>query len=397
MIKAYKYRIYPNKSQQDFFNKSFGCCRYIYNWALNLKIETYQQTKESLSSNDLCKLLTLHKKEEGKEWLKEVSNISLQQSIRNLDLAYTKFFREKKGFPKFKSKHKSRLSCKFTKDFCFDFKNEKIELPKIGFVNFVCHRTFSGKVGTLTVSKTPTDKYFASVVVDDLKQTPTKHEIKSETTVGIDVGIKNLAVLSNGEIVKNMKFLENNEKRLKVLQRRLSKKKIGSNRRNVAKLKLAKQYEKITNLRHDYLHKISSKIISENQSVVIEDLNIEGMLKNHHLAKSISSVAWNEFFNMLQYKAEWSGVNFIKIGRFEPSSKMCSCGKINRDLKLSDRTWTCNCCGLTHDRDLLAANNIKRFGLAKQNLIGISPAVCRIEDVELSELSETVKRQHTLV
>ena len=179
-----------------------------------------------------------------------------------------------------------------------------------------------------------------------------------------------------------------------ILQKRLAKKQKGSKRRNEARIKVAKQYEKITNKRRDFLHKVSKRIISENQTVIIEDLNVDGMLKNHHLARSISSVSWSEFFSMLQYKADWSGKNLIKIGRFDPSSKMCSCGYVNKDLKLPDRTWTCPICGAVNDRDLLASHNIKRFGLQKQNLIGYSPAVGGAEDVESPAMVGTVKRQY---
>ena len=222
---------------------------------------------------------------------------------------------------------------------------------------------------------------------------PTKVPITYETSVGIDVGLKDFAVLSNGQVFENPKYLEKAEKRLKVLQRRLSKKQKGSKRQERARLAVAKAHEKVKNCRTDYIHKISSRIIRENQTVIIEDLNVDGMMKNHNLAKHIGSVSWSEFFRQLQYKAEWNGVNLIRIGRFEPSSKMCLCGVINKDLKLSQREWDCPNCGRHNDRDLLAAINIKRFGLQEQNLIGISPAGCGVEGVEWSALADTVKRQ----
>lgn len=394
MIRAYKYRIYPNKNQIDFLEKSFGCTRYIYNWALDLRIKAYQENKETLSAIDLCKRLTVLKKDEDKQWLSEPTNECLQQSIRNMDSAFTRFFREKKGFPKFKSKHKNKNSCKFINSVSFDFENKRIKVPKCGLVKFSCDRIFNGKIGTLTISKSPTNKYYASVLVDDKEPMPDKPKIKEETTIGIDVGIKSFAVLSNGKVFENMKFLEKNEKRLAVIQKRFSRKQKGSNRRKSYKLKVARQYERITNLRTNYIHQVTSKIIAENQSIVIEDLNIDGMLKNHCLAKSISSVAWGEFFRQLEYKSEFYGRNLVRIGRFEPSSKLCECGTINNELKLSDRIWTCKACGRVNNRDELASKNIKKFGLKRQNLIGLTPAVSGAEDVELSAVVGAKKRQY---
>lgn len=237
------------------------------------------------------------------------------------------------------------------------------------------------------------DDILSIEIVEDGLDLPTKAPINHETSVGIDVGIKDFAVLSNGQVFENPKYLEKAEKRLKVLQRRLAKKQKGSKRREKARLAVAKAHEKVKNCRIDYIHKVTSKIIRENQTVIIEDLNVDGMMKNHNLAKHIASVSWSEFFRQLQYKAEWNGVNLIRIGRFEPSSKMCLCGAINKDLKLSQREWDCPNCGRHNDRDLLAAINIKRFGLQEQNLIGISPVDNRIEGVEWSALADTVKRQ----
>lgn len=394
MIKAYKYRLRPNNEQRTFFEKSFGCTRYVYNWALSKRIEAYQQRKERISCVDLCKMLTGLKKEEDKIWLSEVSTECLQQSIRCMDSAFTRFFREKKGFPKYKSKKNDRKAYKAINNVHIDFEHSKIKLPKIGWVKFSKNRTFDGKIGTVTVSKTATGKYYVSVLVDDGKELPTKPEIKYNTTVGIDVGIKDFAVLSDGRVFGNPKHLEKAEARLKVLQRRFSRKKKGSNRREAARRKLAVAYEKVRNCRANFIHQVTSRIIRENQTIIIEDLNVQGMLKNHNLAKHISSASWSEFFRQLQYKCEWYGKNLIKIGRFEPSSKMCTCGYINKDLKLSQREWTCPNCGQHNDRDILAAINIKRFGLQNQNLIGYSPVADGVEDVEWSALVGTVKRQY---
>ena len=397
MIKAYKYRLYPNGEQRTFFEKSFGCARYVYNWALNKRIEAYQQRKERLSCVDLCKMLTDLKKEEDKLWLNEVSSECLQQSIRCMDSAFTRFFREKKGFPKYKSKKDARKSYKAINGVRIDFETNRIKLPKIGWMKFYKNRTFEGKVGTVTVSKNATGKYFVSVLVNDGIETPLKPNIEYNTSVGIDVGIKDFAVFSNGKVFENPKYLEKAEMRLKTLQRRFARRQKGSNRREKARLKLAKAYEKVTNCRANFIHQVTSRIVRENQTIIIEDLNVSGMMKNHNLAKHISSASWSEFFRQLQYKCEWYGRNLIKIGRFEPSSKMCTCGYVNKGLKLSQREWTCPNCGQRNDRDLLAAINIKRFGLQSQKLIRYSPAASGGEDVEWSALVGAVKRQYVLV
>lgn len=340
------------------------------------------------------------------EWLKEVSNECLQQSIRNLDSAFTRFFREKKGFPKFKSKHNSRQSYKAINSVSVDLDNNKVKLPKIGWVKFAANRTFEGRVTSVVVSKTPTGKYYISVLVDNGKELPAKEDITYDRTIGIDVGLKDFAVCSNGDVYKNPKYLEKSTAKLKQLQRRFSKAKKGGNRRKKLRKRLAKQYEKVTNQRTDYLHKISTKLVRENQAIIIEDLNVKGMMKNHHLARSIGSVGWSTFFSMLEYKCEWYGKTLIRIGRFQPSSKMCGCGYVNRQLKLSDRTWTCPKCGTINDRDLLAAQNIKRFGLQEQNLLTqpVAPRGLDGENPTMDERGESylrssgsVKRQNRQV
>lgn len=398
MIKAYKYRLHPNNEQITFFEKSFGCVRFVYNWALNQRIEAYQKDGTRISWVESCKQLTELKKQEETEWLCDVANQSLQSSIRNMDSAFTRFFREKKGFPKFHSKKHGKLSFQLVQGVSVDFDTHKVKLPKVGEVKFGKNKEFVGKIGTCTVSKTPTGKYYISILVDDGKPTPEKAQITADTSVGIDVGIKDFAVLSNGQVYSNPKYLEKNENRLKVLQIRLSRKQKDSKRRERARLAVARQHEKIRNRRVNFIHQVTSRIVRENQTVIIEDLNVDGMLKNHNLAKHIESVSWSEFFRQLQYKCDWQGRNLIRIGRFEPSSKMCLCGYINKDLTLKDREWDCPQCGRHNDRDLLAAVNIKRFGLQKQNLIGeISPVVNGAEDVESPTLVWVVKRQCIIV
>jgi len=398
MIKAYKYRLHPNNEQITFFEKSFGCVRFVYNWSLNQRIEAYQKDGTRISWVESCKRLTELKKQEETKWLCEVSIQSLQSSIRNMDCAFTRFFREKKGFPKFHSKKQGKFSFQLVQRVSIDFNTHKVKLPKIGEVKFGKNKEFVGKIGTCTVSKTPTGKYYISILVDDGKPMPEKAQITADTAVGIDVGIKDFAVLSNGQVYSNPKYLEKDEKRLKVLQRRLSRKQKDSKRRERARLAVAMQHEKIRNMRVNFIHQVTSRIVRENQTVIIEDLNVDGMLKNHNLAKHIASASWSEFFRQLQYKSDWQGKNLIRIGRFEPSSKMCLCGCINKNLTLKDREWDCPQCGRHNDRDLLAAVNIKRFGLQKQNLIGeISPVVNGEEDVEPLTLVGAVKRQCIIV
>ena len=408
MLNAYKYRLHPTMEQSEFFNKSFGCVRFIYNWGLQKRIEAYAKDKGRISYVQLCAMLTDLKKEEQYSWLKEVSNECLQQSLRNLDAAFTRFFREKKGFPRFKSKSRSRQSYKAILSVHVDQERRRIKLPKIGWVKYGNNRKFEGDVRSVTVSVTPSGKYHVSVLVDDGKEIPEKLPVTLDTTIGIDMGIKYFAVCSNGDTYENPKHLIKAEQRLRTLQRRLSRKKKGSNRRNRARMILAIQHEKVANRRQDYLHKISTKIVRENQAIVVEDLNTKGMMRNHRLSKAIGACGWSTFFKMLEYKCERQGKTFIRIGRFDPSSKMCSCGHVYRGLKLSEREWVCPNCGSVNDRDLLAACNIKRFGLQEQNLLFVNKPVAHGgSDVEVPTMDDRqeidlkssvpVKRQYVQV
>lgn len=392
MIKTYRYRLNPNKKQIEFFEKCFGCVRYVYNWGLDLRVKTYEQSKINLGWIDICKKLTILKQNEENKWLKEVPVQCLQSSIRNMDRAFIKFFKENRGFPKFKSK-KDKQAFHCPQGISINFSKHKVKIPKIGWVNFYKNRDFIGKIGTATISKSSTNKYYISILIDDGIKIPPKNSIDINTSIGIDVGIKDFAVLSNGQVFKNPKYLEKAEQRLKVLQRKYSRKQKGSKRQENARLQLAKAYEKVKNCRINYIHKVTSKIIRENQTVIIENLNINELLKNHINAKYINSISWGEFFRQLQYKTEWSGVNLIQIDRFKPTSKTCLCGFVNNNLQLSDREWDCLNCGRHNDRDLLAAINIKRFGL--NNLI--TPVDNGEEDVEWSVIADTVKRQYITI
>ena len=309
-------------------------------------------------------------KRTGRPWLAEVNSQSLQASLINLDRAFLGFFKHKTKFPRFKKKN-HRQSFQVPQRGQVDFENGKLIIPKF-LEGIRCHisRRFDGETKTFTVSKTTTGKYFVSVLVETPGKALEKLPVTAGTTIGIDVGIKYFCTLSNGEKVENPRYLKTELKRIKVLQRRDSKKKKGSNNRKKAALKVAKLHEKISNRRNDFLHKLTHRLTSENQagSIAVEDLNIAGMMKNHCLAQAIADVSWSEFNRQLEYKCEWQGINLLKIGRFAPSSRTCdACGSINKDLKLSDRIWIC-ACGAEHDRDYLAARNIKRFALTNDNL-----------------------------
>jgi putative transposase len=364
--RAYKYRLYPNNAQKTLFAKHFGCCRWIYNWALNRKIQTYQLTKKSIHRYKLNVELPKLKKAEDTAWLSEVNSQSLQQELIYLELAYARFFREKKGFPKFKSKHGHQS---FGCPQGVKVGKSDISFPKIGSVKAVISRTFKGKIKTVTVSMTPTGKYFASVLVDDGKELPITKKYSEKTTVGIDLGLTHFATLSTGEKIANPRHLKQNLARLKREQRRLSRRVKGSNRRNKQRIKVARIHERVANIRQDFLHKLSTRLVSENQALAFETLNITGMLRNHKLARHIADAGWNTFVQFSAYKLLWNGKTMLRIGRFDPSSKLCDCGEINRELKLSDRAWTCGKCNRTHDRDIQAARNIKRLALHPKNFV----------------------------
>jgi putative transposase len=361
--KAFKYRLYPNENQKELLEKHFGCVRYVYNKALSLKNQFYQENKENLTRRKISEKVTSWKKEEETKWLKEVNSQSLQFALINLETAFVNFFKKKANFPKFKKKS-NRQSFSCPQSCNVDFENSRFFLPKFKEgIKCVFHRSFEGKIKTCTVSKTPTGKYFVSILVDLQNEETEKLPISEETCLGIDLGIKNFATFSNGEKIENPKFLEKKLKKLKRENRRLSRKKKGSKNRNKQRVKLAKQYEKVTNYRKDFQHKVTRKIVDNQNytSVSLETLGIKDMLKNNKLSRQISDAAWFQFKTFLKYKLEEKGKSLLEIGRFEPSSKMCSCGNINTDLKLSDRTWTCKSCNTSHDRDVLAANNIKKF------------------------------------
>jgi len=371
IYKAFKYRIYPNKEQEELILKHMGSSRWIYNYALNKKITSYQQTGKGLSRFDIQKDLPDLKKQDDTSWLKEVNSQTLQASLENLDKSFTKFFKDKKGFPKFKSKKNNNQSFNIPQNTTINFEKQKVKLPKFKTdIKVKIDRTFDGNIKTSTISKTPTGKYFISILVELQNEIPNKKPLDEKQAIGIDLGIKTFATLSNGMEIDNPKHLKKSLKKLKKQQRRVSKKVKGSNNRKKEVKKLAVIHEKITNKRLDFLHKISYYLVTNFDTLCMETLKSGNMMKNHKLAQALSDISIAKFNEMIDYKSEWYGCNILRIGQFEPSSKMCSCGVINKELKLSQRVWTCNSCNTTHDRDVLASNNIKRFAFTKNNTSG---------------------------
>lgn len=353
ITKTYKYRLYPSLQQEELLAKHFGCTRFVYNKFLALRQEQYRLTGKSDNYYTQSNLLTQLKKEQEYKWLKDVNAQSLQHSLRHLEIAYTRFFTGKGGYPKFKKKN-NRNS--FTVPQFITLKDNKLFIPKFkNGIKIKLHRELQGKILFATISKTPTNKYFVSITV---KQ---EYNSKEPTCkeVGIDLGIKDLVITSNGEKFKNNKYLLKYEKELKKAQQHLSRKKNGSNRYEKQRLKVALIHEKIANCRSDVLHKISHKLVMQNDVVYIEDLNVKDMLKNHKLAKSISDCSFYELIRQLEYKGNWDDTYIHKIFRFYPSSKTCNkCGYIKQDLTLSDREWVCPSCNTRHDRDINASINI---------------------------------------
>ena len=366
MLRAYKYRIYPTDEQKVLFAKTFGCCRFVYNWALNLKIEAYKLEKKSVAYKEVQNRMVNELKKEN-QWLTEANSQALLNSIRNLDTAYKNFFRDTHavGFPRFKSR-KNRQSFQCPQHCSVDFGKGTVSIPKAKDIPAVLHRRFKGTVKTVTVSMTPSGKYFASVLVDTAIQELPVSPIQGDTALGIDLGIKSLAVCSDGRTFDNPKNLQHSLDRLALLQKRLSRKQKGSANRNKARIRVARLQEHIANCRKDNLHKITHVLTHDSQvrTLCMENLNVKGMQSNHHLAQAVGDASFGMFLTMLEYKCRWYGVNLVKIDRFAPSSKTCGqCGYVYKGLKLSERSWTCSECGTHHDRDFNAACNIKEFGL----------------------------------
>jgi putative transposase len=382
MLRAYKYRLYPTKIQSEFLNKHFGCCRFIYNLALETKILAYSGNKINLSSYDLIKQITDLKKEY--KWLSEVSISALQQSVIDMDKSFRNFYRGNSGFPKFKNRH-GKLSYRIPAQIRIDLSG-KLFIPKFQEgIKIIFERTPIDRIRSCTISRTKTGKYFASILINDDKELPIKPAIDISNSIGIDLGIKSFITLSDGSKISNPKYLRNDIGRLKILQHRAAKKQKGSHNRKKANLLVARKHEKIANRRIDFIHKLTYKLVCENQAttICIEDLAVSNLLKNHKLAQAIFDVSWSKFIEILSYKCDWHGKNLVKTGRFFASSKTCSkCGWKNDSLTLDDRHWICAVCGTTHDRDINASVNIRNAG-----------AGCSGEPVEMSAMVESMKQE----
>ena len=377
MLKSIKIQIYPNTVQKEFIAKQLGCCRLIYNKLLDYKKTQYEQNKQSVSLSQLGKYLTNLKKQDEYLFLNDVYSVCLQQSMQDLIKAYDNFFKLHKGYPKFKSKKDIKQSCRFS-NVMFKYKCDKINGNRITLIKqlsnilFKCSRKdeiylnhLQKYIRSVTLSKTSSNKYYLSILIDyqQIKYEPI------DTVIGLDLGIKDFIVDSNGNRYGNKHFYKNQEKKLKKIQKQFSKKQSESNNRNKFRIKLAKIHEKIKNQRQNYLHQITSKLVNENQIICIEDLNVKGMLQNHKLVKSIQELSFYEFRRQLEYKCRWYGRQLIIIDRFYPSSKTChNCGHIYKGLKLNEREWICPHCGKLIDRDYNASLNILDEGLKQINL-----------------------------
>lgn len=385
IYKAYKFRIYPTKQQEILLGKHFGACRFIYNYFLNIRNETYRNEKTSLSYVDTSKILTELKKDGDYSWLHEINAQSLQSSLRNIDDAYKKFYNKETKFPKFKSKNHKQS---FTAPQRVKIINGKLSIRKFTEgIKINIHREIQGKIKHCVISKTTTEKYYVSLHCEMEHE----HYEKTDLSIGIDTGIKDLAILSDGTKYKNPKLLKKKQKKLKYQQRQLSKKQKGSTSRKKQKQVLALSHEKITNSRKDHLHKVTTEIIKNHDIICVETLMIKTLMKNHFLAGAFNDASLGLFYSMLEHKAEWNDKQLIKINRFFPSTKTCSnCEWINQNLTLSIREWKCPQCGISHDRDINAAKNILKQGLNSLSGSGVESDI-KQKQVETFPLGESMK------
>jgi len=363
---GYRFQIRPTKKQKIFLEKHFGGCRFIYNYLLNLYNEHYKEVNSNISWSDLKKEIARLKKRDEFKWLKEINSQSLQESCLDLIKALKRFFKKLSKKPKFKKKLRKQ-TCKIPQ--FFELRRSKkgrffLIIPKLRTeIRVNVHRKVKGKIKQVTISKSPSGEYYVSLNCEYIKSGENKIEQKTKSEVGIDLGLTSFITLSNGKKRKAPKFLRKSEKKLKAAQKKLSKKVLYSSNWYKTKKKVAVLHNRVGNQRKDFLHKISHELVNENQVIYLEDLNVKGMIKNRRLSKSIADVSWSEFARQLTYKAAWYDKKVVQIGRFEPSSKLCSnCNYINKKLKLQDKRWECKSCLSRHDRDINAAKNILKIG-----------------------------------
>jgi putative transposase len=391
---TYKFRLKPTDEQKTLLNKHFGSVRWTYNYFLNQRKEEYLNNKKSLNYYDQAKELTQLKKQEDKKWLKEINSQTLQFSLNCLDTAYDGFFKKRTQFPKFKSR-KSKNS--FTIPQFVSVNKDKLIIPKFREgIEMIMERKIKGIIKHCVISKTPTGKYFVSILTE-MEYTPVS---KTGLSVGIDLGIKDFLVLSNGTKIKNHRFLKHYERILKLNQQSLSRKTSKSNRYEKQRIKVARIHEKITNSRMDLIHKTTTNLIKQFDTIYLEDLNVKGMMKNHKLSKAIGDVAWRTFVQILDYKSGWNDKSVVHIDRFFPSSKTCSkCGWINNSLTLKDREWICPKCGEKHDRDINASINILNEGYRINISVGTTDYERgdQIRPTSVGAICETLKEKEHYV
>lgn len=358
-VKSYKYRFYPTAEQEQILAQTFGCVRFVFNKALALRTSTYKETRKGIGYSATSGNLTQWKREVETSFLSGVSSVPLQQCLRHLDRAFSNFFKKQSKYPRFKSK-RSRQSAEYTRSgFKWNKQKQQLTIARLGVLDIRWSRRFKADPSTVTISKTPTGKYYVAIRIDE----PNRSEQVANSEVGIDLGIKSLAVTSGGITFDNDKLTAKYSKKLAKAQRVLARRVKGSNRRRKSRIKVARIHEKIANARLDRTHKITTQLIRENQAIYVENLAVSNMVKNRKLAKSISDCGWFEFVRQLKYKAEWYGRDFVQIGRFEPTSKTCSCCGFNMpEMPLSVRNWDCPECNAKHDRDVNAARNILAVG-----------------------------------
>ncbi len=363
-FKAYKFKLNPNEDQITLLSKHFGCTRFLYNYFLEEKICHYKNNGTTLNFNNTCVSLTTLKKQKEYQWLSEVNAQSLQTSLKNLENAYQKFFKKQSRFPRFKSKKINKDSFHCPQNVFV--KKDKIFVAKFKEgISFIKHREFKGDIRSATFSKAPSGKMYVSILCELPSETPLE---KTGKKIGVDLGLKDFLITSDGKRFANPRFLKSFLKSLKRQQKHFSRKEKDSNRKDKQRLKVARLHAKITNSRSNMQHQISSFLVKNYDLIALESLNVKGMMANHKLAQSISDVAWSGFVSKLEYKAKWYGKEVIRIETFFPSSKTCSCcGHQKSDLKLDDREWTCSQCNTIHDRDVNAANNILQRGITIQS------------------------------